>query len=461
MPNSIENIVYFLGILSIGGIEVNLSPEMKDPHILYAFQETEISALVCQNVSPERVKRICEHAPNSRLIITDRKLKAELDYEPIMTFEDIENVRFDNGHPVPPCSPAEIAIIQYTSGSTGTPKGAALSQQNFIAASQRRNALLHFTEQSCILNILGLSHSCSKSLAIDACVTGASLVLGNGFLPPVRFLKLLRQEKPTIVTGPPLLFHYLLKLRRKTDVIESLKSHLKYLEIGLSYIPTNLFRELRQVFPWITLINRYGTTENAGAASLRCYDPDDDLTTAGVLGNVEDNSCIEVRNLRATPESSEKIGDITIKGDSVMIGYWKDIQRNRDMNYVQNGFFTGDIGRVDEHGLIYSLGRNDDLVKVSGERVALVEVEEILLHIDGIDEAAVFALPDDTLGERVVAVFYGSPELQEEQILHQCQQQLPGYMIPHTFIKHTAALPKTPSGKIAKYEIKNQYSTLT
>jgi len=461
MPNCIENVLLFLAVLKAGCIEVNLSPDMPTGTIIRAFKQTEISVLICGKLPVQKLQAIIDACPEIRHIILERRLFDGIGRPGFMTLEDMNREHPD---PFPAVSTdTDLALIQFTSGTTGAPKGVALSQKSFIAATRARQQALGLDEKASILNILRLSHSCSKSLLFDALVPGATMVLAKGFVPPSAFLKTLREEKITMITGPPFLFHQLLKLKNRADVVNRLRSSLKYLEIGLAGAPSALFHDLREAFPWITIINRYGVTENAGAAGLRILGPEDSLAKAGTFGIVSAGGSIQMSvsgQISASGRDTAQtdgVSEIRIKGEAVMIGYWEDLKKGRFQDYQRSGFDTGDLVETDSDGHLYIVGRKDDTIQVAGERIAPKAIEDVILQLPGIREVAVFGIEDGILGQKIGTCYYAKGGNRDEEIQQHCRRHLPPYMVPYMLAACNQALPKNAAGKISRRVLRKRY----
>ncbi|MBN2534265.1 MAG: acyl--CoA ligase [Spirochaetales bacterium] len=450
LPNGIENIVYFLAILKIGCIEVNLSNYQDMKFVLHALKETTITALICNGMPEFMLMSILESIESVRFIITDQKINTDI---PVFSFITA-NSYVNQGDNVPPPEISDPAMIMYTSGSTSRPRGIVLSQENFIYASKERIKLLNLSGNDRILNILNPSHSCSKSLIFDALYLGANLILGNGFLPPFYFLHLLLQQKPTIITGSPLLFHYFLKLKNNQKAMNSLKTHLRYLEIGLSRTTNQMFIDLHTAFPWAKILNRYGLTENAGAACITdCFS---DSVKIGSIGKIGATDSIKIDNLTLNPETSCREGEIRLIGKKVMLGYWDQLKESQQP-LSDDGVLTGDYVSVDDEGNIFYIGRKDDLVKVSGEKVNLNDIEKTASGIEGIDEVVVFAVEDDSAGYKIILYYYSESNLPVEAVKTACHMELDKKSNPHEFHMLTSPLAKTASGKFDRIKIKQNF----
>ena len=454
MPNCVENVLFFLAVLKAGCIEVNLNPDIGMETTVRAFKHAGISVLAHKNVPPDELIALQNAMPDVKCITPD---ESQEDFGLSAFNGGRSGDTADSGQPAKASetlNDADPAMIQFTSGTTGIPKGATLSQKSFIAASKARYEELGLSESDRILNILRLSHSCGKSLLFDAFVHGSTQVLAKGFVPPSTFLKTILNEKIAVVTGPPLLFHHLIKLKNNAEVVKRLEESLKILEIGLSAAPSGLFRELRNVFPWATIVNRYGLTENAGAASLMVFEPKDPVGKTISCGKGMQNIVLEASNFNENGESGSDPTEICIKGETLMIGYWEDLQKGRRKDYPREGFATGDLAKRDSDGLFYVIGRKDDIMNVAGEKIAPKEIEDVIMQFPGMIEAAVFGIEDDALGEKIVAFYYSEPKASEIDVKRHCARHLPSFMAPHVLVSSETALPKNPSGKISRRELK-------
>jgi len=423
MPNCIENILCFISILKIGCIEVNFKETPQLETIINAFRETEISLLICFNISKSNFQELSKNfnilnGLSTLMCTNDDKL----------SFRD---------------DASDMAIIQYTSGTTGESKGVTLTQQSFINASKDRSIEISLNENSRILNMLSLSHSCGKSLLFDSLLLRATFILTEGFVLP-KFLKTIINEKVTIITGPPFIFNYLLKLK-DGESIQKIKNHLKYIEVGLGMPSSQLIYDLKQAFPWATIINRYGLTENAGAASYMIFRNSTDLKYAASCG----------KGTRFASLNIDEKGEVIITGTTLMSGYWNDIKNNQIKDYSQ-GFFTGDLASKDSNGFFYIKGRFDNIIKIAGEKVVPKYIEDVVLQIQGIDEVAVFGTNDNVIEKKIV-VYYVANENKENDIKIFCRRYLPSYMMPHIFVRSAQPLPKNQSGKISKNTLQKTF----
>ncbi len=459
MPNLVENVLFFLGALKVGCIEVNLHPDTGVEAIVRAFQETDISALVCMHVPGIKVCTLVDTLPRLNVVVVESGLFSGMD---IANMYSIEEVLRESREPaLNGVKDSDLALIQFTSGSTGEPKGATLTQKNFISASRSRQEILAFGGDSRIMNFLKLSHSCSKSLLFDAFVTGATMVLSRGFMPPFVFLNTVLKENITSITGPPFVFHHLLKVKNDVQVMDRLKTCLKYLEIGLAGAPTGLFYDLRETFPWVNLINRYGVTENAGAASLMMYGPREKLHRVGTSGRGTSATFLETVPV-VEQENGNVNGnrEIMVKGSTLMEGYWHDLREGRLKDYQKNGFRTGDLGGQDTDNFFFVVGRRDDMMNVAGEKIFPKEIEDVVAQIPGIEEVRVFGIEDGSRGEKIVVCYHAPGGVEESEVQRYCSTHIPSFMMPHVYAAIDKTLPKNHGGKICKRTLREKHLTL-
>jgi len=146
-------------------------------------------------------------------------------------------------------------------------------------------------------------------------------------------------------------------------------------------------------------------------------------------------------------------GEIVARGANIMIGYWNDPEETTKV--LRNGlYFTGDLGRMDEEGFIYVVGRRKDMIKVGANRISAKEIEEKLQELPQIEEVAVIGVLDEITGEAIKAFIVSkNGEITEEDILKFCRKALPSYKRPK-YIQFLNSLPKSAAGKILKEKLK-------
>lgn len=421
MANRPENIVFFLALLRAGAIEVAFSPDSSPETVAAALTETEAKAVLFDPAAGRLIKSIKDLLPSPAFILAPEPVDL-----PVAAPED----RGD---------PAAVGLIQYTSGSTGRPKGVALSQAAFLAASAWRAEQLDLTDQDRVFNAVRLAHSCGKSLLFDALSLGATLVLVAGLTPPPRFARALARSRPTIITGPPLLFRFLLKLKTRPEVMDPLRESVRYLEIGLDRAPIGLFAELRAAFPQATLINRYGQTELAGAAALQRYPPDRPLPEAIACGRSP--------FVHLADQSEGGLREIILSGPGLMQGYWPDLVQ-------PTSHPSGDLVRQDDQGGRIIVGRTDDLFQSAGERVSPAEIEAVIAAMADVDEAIVVPIPDQALGARPAVCYYSAHGPAPEELKRRLTARLPAHLAPARCLALATPLPRNRTGKIDSIMIK-------
>jgi acyl-coenzyme A synthetase/AMP-(fatty) acid ligase len=455
MPNCMENVIVFLSTLKIGCIEVNFSTATPIHTVIKAFKKVGITALVCAGVRSESVARVIEAVPGLKAFMAEGKTLSSLPGSNRLDIEDIYKETMDEIDLGP--TDSDLAMIQYTSGTTGDPKGVMLNQRSFIVASRSRYQLLGLDNKTPVVNCLDLSHSCSKSLLFDAFIHGALLVVTNGFVPPLKFINTLIKQRVGIITGPPNLFQYLVKMKSQPHLVEQLGTCLRFMEIGMSGPSLKLITRLREVFPWAAIINRYGVTEYAGAAATMLHAPNLPLHRIGSCGPGFPGAQLDIVNGAQRESGKNAAGRIRIKGISMMMGYWEDRHDPKRTDYAAHGFITDDIAEADGEKHIYLRGRDSDIMKVSGEKIAPQDIESIILQVAGVTEAAVFGIEDEVLGEKIVAVYSSQLEISRHDVEKHCRQTLPSIMVPACFAGITHEIPKNKMGKISKKHLKNLF----
>lgn len=348
----------------------------------------------------------------------------------------------------------ELASILYTSGSTGQPKGVMLSRANMDAALNAVHEYLQPRSDDVFFSALPLSSSYGLYQLVSALSLGATIVLDRSFSFPLHSLKLLAAHRATIFAAVPTQVAWLLSAN---NLDRSLLASLRIVTTAAAALPAQHALRLQALLPQLRIFAMYGQTEckrisylEPAALSLK---PD----SVGRGLSIQSHRIVDVDGYRVRPGEA---GELIVQGPHVMQGYWRDAVGTQQKIKAVPGetglwLHTGDQFRADADGYLYFLGRADEILKIGGHKVSPLAIENIILQLSGIAEAAVVGETDANWGQvarAFVVLRDGEEKISAEQITKHCAAQLPRYMIPKTIIFRDQ-LPKTESGKIRKQSL--------
>lgn len=342
-------------------------------------------------------------------------------------------------------APADIADILLTTGTTSDPKAVTLSHRALAKAVEHINAVVGTDREDVEVLALPLHHSFGLGRARCVLACGATLVLIPGFLDGAKLIDTLLLHKATGFASVPAGISIL--LARARSRLERLAGRLRYLELGSSAMPVEQKRALAQLLPGTRICMHYGLTEASRSAFL-CFHED-----AGRLESIgRPSPGVEMRIAGGEP------GEIEIRGDHVMSGYWQAPAQNAEV--LHDGWLrTGDLGRVDEHGYYYLEARTDEVINVGGRKVLPREIEEVLLAHPAIRECACAGIPDPQgLAGEIVSVWMVPRDAQSalpafSELAKLLRLKLEPYKVPRRF-QWIDALPKSPSGKLLRQRLR-------
>lgn len=363
--------------------------------------------------------------------------------------KEMANMPYDE--PKVEVSAEDIVQIPYTSGTESKPKGAMLSHRALM--SQYHSCIFdgQYATDDVSLHALPLFH-CAQlhCFLMPYLYIGATNVIMHK-ADPAEMIRLIEKYQITHTFAPPTVWIGILNHPTFKNYNHS---SLKKAAYGASIMPVEIIKQLSVTFHGLKLWNYYGQTEMGPVATI--LKPEDQLLKPGSAGKPVLN--VETRLMdddgKFVPVGD--VGEIVHRSGHVMTGYLDDPEKTADA--FQFGWFhSGDLGRFDNDGYLYVVDRKKDMIKTGGENVASREVEEVLYQYPGIEEVAVIGLPDPKWIEivAVVAVPKNNVSLNEKDIITYCKKHLAGFKCPKkVFIADK--LPKNPSGKILKRELKEQ-----
>jgi oxalate---CoA ligase len=341
--------------------------------------------------------------------------------------------------------PDDIALVLHTSGTTSRPKIIPLTHANICTSAENTQASLSLTEKDRSLNVMPLFHvhGLIGSL-LSSLSAGASVVLTQGFNAP-RFFDWIEEFKPTWWTAVPTMHASILS--RADDNPEIISHHsLRFIRSCSSALPVQLMSHLEKTFG-VPVIEAYGMTEASHQISSNPLPPSN--RKAGSVGLAAGPE-VAIMGEHGTLLPANTIGEVVIRGRNVTTGY----ENNPAANAVAftNGWFrTGDQGTVDAEGYLSLTGRLKEIINRGGEKVALREIDEVLLNHPGVRQAVAFAVRHPTLGEDVAAAVVpkdgqvpSEVELREFALKHLSASKVPSRIIMLTEI------PKGPTGKLQR-----------
>ncbi|MCX4095864.1 class I adenylate-forming enzyme family protein [Nocardia sp. alder85J] len=300
------------------------------------------------------------------------------------------------------------------------------------------------------LLVFPLFHVSGLAGLLIAMSTGGQIVTMSRW-NPAHAVGLVEKYKLTLVAGPPMAVDELLA---EPDAAQRLSS-LVNLAPGGQANPPNVSRRIANVLPAAQRSVGWGMTETGGSVCtangiLLAAFPD-------TLGPMSPTMDVRVTDAAGAPLPAGEIGELELHGGLVARGY---LGRAADAGtFDDNWLRTGDIGYVDEYGLVYIVDRSKDIIIAAGENISCLEVEAVLAASDEFVEVAVFGVPDPRLGERVVAAvtLRAGISLSAEDIRELAGRSLPPYKVPAEILFDMSPLPRNATGKLLKRELRARY----
>jgi long-chain acyl-CoA synthetase len=434
MPNITAFPVAYYGILRAGAVVVPVNPLLKAREMAFVLRDSGARAVVACPMSAEEADRAAAEAGTACLVMGSVVLDAALRAaSPLPGVTDRDA--------------GDTAVILYTSGTTGTPKGAELTHHNLISNTLTAvETLLTLGPDDVLFGGLPLFHAFGQTCALNAAIAaGAALTLLPRF-DARRALELMHRDRVTVFLGVPTMCTALLHagIPGGSDL-----SRLRLAVSGGSALPVEILHAFERDFDVIVL-EGYGLSETSPVAS---FNHPDRPRKPGSIGLPIRGVEMTLVAADGTPVKPGEVGEIAIRGENVMKGYWN--RPDATAEACHGGWFhSGDLARVDEEGFYFIVDRKKDLIIRGGYNVYPREIEEVLYEHPAVAEAAVVGVHHDLHGEEVAAVvvLQDGSQTTADQIRDFVRDRVAAYKYPR-IVTFTDQLPKGATGKILKREI--------
>ena len=436
LDNGYASTLLFIGAMYHGVVIVPLNVLAGSKQIKYTIDHSECKLIFSSDFYISKFKTILESS-NARVV----------------QYSGIESLTFAKQTCVhlTPTQPNSPAVLIYTSGTTGVPKGALLSHKNVLSGG-RNTALAHEVVSTDIsFCVLPLYHINAEMVSIASALVSNSCVVTVGKFSVSNFWQIIEKYQCTWFSVVPTIINYLLN-----DDFDVKTLNLKNLRFGRSAsapLSPEVHKKFEKTFN-VKIIETMGLTETA--AQILSNPP-----SGGKHGSAGKAYGNEVRIIddQGNYLSAGTTGELVIKGDNVLLEYFKNEEATTGAFSKDGYFLTGDLGVEDDEGFFFITGRKKELIIKGGENISPREIDDTLYKHNAVLEACTFGIEDDNYGEEISACVYLKDDLvaNEAELLDLCKADLGEYKTPRQIIFVDEPLPKGPSGKIQRLKIASQY----
>jgi long-chain acyl-CoA synthetase len=454
MNNSWPGIVAVYGITLAGAVFLVVNPQTKANKLQYILNDSEAKTLISENTLRNELTLALTGSNTIKEVIITGSI-AQINRFPGIRVTNFENI-FSTFYPakeLPQVIPNDLAALIYTSGTTGFPKGVMMTHQSMVFTSWSLIEYLRLSADDRIILLLPLAFDYGLYQLLMAITLGGSLVVEKSFIFQTSVFEQIETYKPTVFPGVPTIFAMMIETSNKTNLCFDC---IKTVTNTAAALPAEFIPYLKRIFPNALIFKMYGLTE----CKRVCYlEPELIDIKSDSVGKAIPGTEVFLLSPEGNPVPPGERGILHIRGPHVMLGYWHKEDLSQEM--LRQGNLTGerilcsnDWFKMDEEGFLYFLGRTDDIIKTRGEKVSPVEIENVIYKIPGIKEVAIIGIPDQILGESIVAfiTIQGDQDLDTDDIQRTCTSQLEIFMVPQKII-FVDEMPKSFNGKIDKKQL--------
>ena len=443
LPNIPQFLISYFGILKAGGIVVPLNVMLKAPEVAFHLGDSGARVLITwEGVLAEAAKG-AESAGLDQIYAVGHAGDSAVAV-PFERLLDVSVPHFE----MATRQPTDMAVIVYTSGTTGRPKGAELTHIQLYMNADIPGRLFDVQPDDIVIAVLPLFHVFGLSSIMDVCVRfGCTMSLLPRFTPAA-VLAAIQRDRATIFEGVPAMF---IGLLAHPDLGQYDLSSLRIAISGGASIPAPVLDAFEQRFG-VVILEGYGLTETASTTTFNRSASDRRVYSVGkpIWGT---QTQVRDETGQALSPGEANVGQVVTRGLHVMKGYLNNAEATAEA-FSGGWFHAGDLGYFDEDGFLFIAGRVKELIIRGGCNVYPLEIEDVLHAHPAVAEAAVVGIPDDRLGEEVMAVVTVRPgaALSAAELIEFCKERMAAYKYPRV-VEFRPELPKSALGKILKDEL--------
>jgi long-chain acyl-CoA synthetase len=443
--NGVEHFEVFFGAALLNAVSVDVNWRLAAPEVEYIVNDAEAKVLV---VGPDFVPVLDAIRPTleaGTVLVIGQDYAAAVDAQPTTD-------------PGAVAASDDVAFQLYSSGTTGRPKGVMLSNENFFALLPLAKDIWELSPDAVNLIAMPLFHIGGGGWATAGMYEGCTSVILRE-LDPAALVSMIGELRITHAFLVPVALQFMLMV---PGAEQADYSSLRVFVYGASPISEDVLARSVRMFG-CKFWQAYGLTETTGAVvNLPPHDHDVDgpnkhrLRSCGLPG-----PGVEIRIVDPDTGSDQpagEVGEILIRGQQVMKGYWKMPDETAKSIDADGWFRSGDAGYLDEDGYLYIHDRVKDMIVSGGENVYPAEVENVLMAHPGVADVAVIGVPHEKWGETPKAIVVRQPgvEVAEQEIIDYARERLAKFKCP-TSVDWAEMLPRNPSGKILKKDLRAPY----
>ena len=453
--NTIHHVLTWLGCAKIGAVYLAINYLLRGKDISYCINHSESTVFIVEDTLYDLVKDVLNDMPTVKTWIWSNQGAGKSPVNDQFRDFDAWYKKYPVEEPDTILHIEDPVQMTYTSGTETLPKGVIISNQALM--SQYMGAIIdgQYDEDDISINALPIYHCAQRDVFMNPIfwVGGTNVLIA----PDIgQILKNIADYRATLFFAPPTVW---IGMLRHPDFNKYDLSSLKKCYYGASIMPVEVLKELIERLPGTRIYNYYGQTELAPYHTiLKAKDALKKLGSAG-MGGLNMETRLEDDDYNPIDKQGMP-GEICGKGPHALTMYFKDPDKTEEA--MKGGWFhSGDVGVMDEDRYITVADRKKDMIKTGGENVPTREVEEAIYLDKRVQEVAVIGLPHPKWVEAVTAIIVPKKgeKITEEEIMELCKKELAAFKCPKAVI-FLEALPKTPTGKILKREMRASYKAI-
>lgn len=450
LKNSVDYIVFIFAIARTGAVAVRLNWRLAPSELEFILNDSGTSLLVLDDDLVEKIVDIRDRVPVSTYVVRGGAAREGW----ALPFASFVDGATSDGFPELALDAA--ASLMYTSGTTGLPKGAIWTHGNNLWFGAIQSLRWKFDSSTVAMTSGPLFHAGGwEALLLGAVMShGTAITYSSGSFDLMEYLAAVREQQATDV----LIYSFMVpEFIRMENCAELIPPTLRRIVCGGDTLMPWVYEEFARKLPHVELVQVYGLTE--GGAITCCLDGAD-AERAGSVGRVMPFTEVRVLDDDGKPAAAGVVGDLFVRSPSVSPGYWERPEANVE-TFVDGWCRTGDLASIDEEGFIWLGGRAKDMIRSGGENIYPAEIEAVITKAPGVADAAVVGVPDARFNEVgcAVVVALDGATIDVDEVRSFCIERMAKYKVPKYMVV-VDELPRTPSGKVKKFELRDQYRAL-